>query len=136
MTNIIRNGFVGTVIGAVFAVIVFLIGDAMSGPLEVTPPGQSLRAVNVATVIGAVITGGVVGTILAAIASFLPRPRQIFRIACLVGLVGYAIPPFVQSELFSTGVWLNVMHIGAAVPIVGRLSPVLAERKGEPVPSD
>ncbi len=131
MTDIIRNGFVGTVIGAVFVSIVFFIGDAMSGPFVVTPPGQSdTVTLGVGNVVVATIMGGVVGTILAIVSSFLPRPRTIFRGLCLVGLLGYAIPPFMSSELFSTGVWLNVMHLGAAVPIVGRLAPGLPERRG------
>lgn len=131
MQDIIRNGVVGLVIGAVFASIVFFIGDAVSGPFEVTPIGQDETiTVAVPSVVFATIVGGIIGMVLAIVASFLPRPRQIFRGACLVGLVVLAVSAFGASEAFETGVWLNVMHVGAAVPIVGRLTEGLPERRG------
>ncbi len=132
MENIVRNGFVGLAIGAVFAAIVFFIGDAVSGPLEAEPVGE----ISIGPVVTNTIAGGIAGMIIAAIASRFGRPRQIFTVVCVVLLVVYAIPPFVQAETVETAVWLNVMHIGAAVPILGRLRPALPEIKGGPVADD
>jgi len=42
--------------------------------------------------------------------------------AAALGLVSYGILAFVRAETASTALWLNAMHIGAAIPIVGTLS--------------
>ena len=38
-----------------------------------------------------------------------------------MGLTLYAILPFVAAEEVATAIWLNVMHLVAAAPIVGGL---------------
>ena len=123
MSNSLLRISLGAVIGAVvFVVITFLIGDAVSGPLMVTPAGAdqpeelAIGAPIVATVIGALVGIG-----LAALVKQFGWSASIFGLICLVGLVAYGALAFSAGEHFADGVWLNAMHLAAAIPIVGLL---------------
>ena len=118
------------IIGAIVAVvIVYLIADAASGPLMATGPGGDLEEVPVAGAIVAVIIGGLVGVALAFLVRNRDRAVQTYVGICLVALVLYGIFAFVQADDLATGIWLNIMHIVAAVAIVGMLTRWLQTRE-------
>ena len=48
--------------------------------------------------------------------------RITFVVICVVGLVLYGIVPFTAAEETATAVWLNLMHLAVALPIVGGLA--------------
>ena len=48
-----------------------------------------------------------------------------FLAVSLLGLTLYGILAFVRAEETYTAIWLNAMHIAAAVPIVGGLMRLL-----------
>lgn len=113
----------GTV-GALIAVaITYLIGDAISGPLMVTPPGgDAPEEVLLGAALFATVVGAVAGLVLAALSKrFLSNPASAFVGICVLGLVAYGAMTFAAGEDLATGLWLNVMHVAAALPIVGLL---------------
>lgn len=123
----LKAGILGT-IGAVIAVLItFLIADAASGPLLVTAAGADVP--EEAPLSGALlftVVGGVIGVGVAALCKrFLGNPVPAFLGICVVGLIIFGIFPFTVAEEVATGVWLNVMHIAAAIPIVGLLAKEL-----------
>lgn len=126
--TLLKASLFGT-IGALAAVAVtFLIGDAVSGPLMATSPGADAPE---PVLIGAALAGTAVGAVagigLAALCKrFLAKPAPVFVGICVVGLIAYGAFSFAASETVSAGVWLNVMHIAAAVPIVGALLQTLS----------
>lgn len=116
------------VIGAVVAVaITLLIADAVSGPLLVTAAGTDVA--EEAPLAGAImftVLGGVIGLGIAALAKrFLGNPVPAFLGICIVGLIVFGIFPFTAAEETATAIWLNVMHVVAAIPIVGLLTQAL-----------
>lgn len=118
----VRAGLIGTVAAVVAVIVVFLIADAASGPLRVTPPGgDAVEDLAIGQAIVATLVGGVVGTGLAALLRRFGRSATAFLAVCVVGLALYAIAPFTAAEETATAIWLNVMHLAAAVPIVGLL---------------
>jgi len=109
--------------------IVFLIAQAATENLSVTPPGgDAVRDVGLGDALFFTVVGGIVGTALAwAMNRFLARPRMAFLVTCLVGLGLYGIVPFAAAEETATGVWLNLMHLAVAVPVVGGLAMYLPD---------
>jgi hypothetical protein len=57
----------------------------------------------------------------------LGRTRATLVAVAIVALALSGIVPFTAAEATSTAVWLNVMHVAAAVPIVGLLARSLPE---------
>ncbi len=77
------------------------------------------------------VAGGLDGLGLAAAGRrFLSNPATAFLGICVVGLVLCAIVRFTAAEEVSTGIWLNAMHIAAAVPIFGGLIRELQASSG------
>jgi hypothetical protein len=122
---------VGTVVGLVLVAIVYSIAQVADADLRVTGPGvETPEEVPIANALFFTAVGGVVGLVLASLANrFTARPRVTFLAVCLVLLVLDGIAPFASSEEVSTGIWLNAMHLSAAVPIVGSLLWVLPDRR-------
>lgn len=107
----------------VLVLVSFLIADAVSGPLLVTQPGSDTPdEVPLAAAMIFTALGGGVGIGLSLIAKRLRRPRSIFAAVAITALVLYGIVPFTAAEETSTAIWLNVMHVAAAVPIIGLLA--------------
>lgn len=123
----LKAGILGT-IGAVIAVaITYFIADAASGPLLVTQNDLTEEAPLAGALLFTAL-GGVLGLGIAALAKrFLGNPVPAFLGICLVGLIAFAIFPFTVAEETATAIWLNVMHIAAAIPIVGLLTQSLQQ---------
>jgi hypothetical protein len=132
-TSLVRAAVTGTVIALVLVAIVYAIARGADADLRVTGPGQDTpEAVPIASALIVTALGGVVGWILAFLARrFTPRPNITFLVVCLVLLVLDGITPFTASDKVSTGLWLNAMHLAAAVPIVGSLFRALPSRRSQ-----
>ncbi len=128
-TAIVKNGLIGMIVALVLVLVTYLVADAASGPLVVTQPGSDTPA---AVPLGAALVftmlGGAAGIGLASIVNRLGRPRSTFVAVALVALALYGIMPFAAAEQVSTAVWLNVMHVAAALPIVGLLARAFPDR--------
>ena len=123
MRGLIRAAVVGTVVALIAVAIVYGIAMAVDADLRVTGPGADTpEKVPIATALVITALGGVMGWVLAVLARrFTSRPAMVFLGVCLVLLVLDGITPFTASDTASTGIWLNVMHLAAAGPIVGSL---------------
>ncbi|MEM7339256.1 MAG: DUF6069 family protein [Actinomycetota bacterium] len=129
-TSLLQSSAIGIVAGIIGTTIVWFIGDAVSGPLMANGPDGELTDVLAAAPGFATLIAGLVGVLVA----FLIRNRgnavQLFTIITVVVLVLYGIWAFSQAENFATGLWLNVMHIVAAVCITGMLTRWMQARQG------
>lgn len=127
--SLVQSAAAGIVAAVVAVVVVFFIADAASGPLMANDPSGELAEVAVGAAVVAVIIGGLVGTLIAFLVKNLSQAAQVFLGICAVGLVLYGIFALIQADDIATGVWLNVMHIAAAIPIVGMLTRWLQGRR-------
>ena len=127
----LKAGVFGTIAGLVAVAITFFVADAASGPLLATQPGGDvLEEIPIGGALFGVLFGGLFGTgLAAAMQRFMGNAVPAFVGFCIVGLIGYGAFSFSAADEISTGIWLNVMHIVAAVPIVGGL--VRAMKPGE-----
>ena len=127
-----RQGGIGIAVAVVLVLVTYLIADAASGPLLVTQPGSDTpEEVPVGAVLVFTVLGGAIGTGLALVANRFRRPRTTFVTAAGVALLLYGIMPFTAAEATSTAIWLNAMHLAAAVPIIGLLARSLASQRSE-----
>ena len=127
--SLLRRAATGIVIAVGAVVITFFIADLISGPLMATQPGaDAAEEVPVAGAAIGTIFGGLVGMVLAFAASRIAWSTVVFVGVCLVALVLYGLFAWSAADTQSTGVWLNVMHLAAAVPIMGQLIRWLGEQ--------
>ena len=141
LTDLKRPTIVGTAIrstvAAVVAVtVVFSIAKASGDDLIVGPEfgsGEPKELKLWVALIATVIVGGFLGSALAWLTQrFTRQPRVAFLIVGALGLIGYGILAAVRSEATSTALWLNAMHLAAAIPIVGALAYALnPQRQGK-----
>lgn len=126
--TISRAGVFGVAAALVAVAVVFFVAKASGDRLSVSPEFGSgpPEELGLFVALMATVSGGLVGMAFAWLARrFTPRPMLAFLIMCAVGLVGYGIVAFVRSETTSTALWLNGMHLAAAIPIVGLLAYAL-----------
>ena len=122
--SLVRSGGMVIVAAMVFVTIAYLIADAATGGLWVTPMGgDTPEEIPLGVALFMTVIGGLVGTGFAFVARrFAPRPRVTFVVVCGVALVLFGLMPLTAAEETATGVWLNVVHLSAALPIVGGLA--------------
>lgn len=125
--GLLRTAGMALVAALVAVTIVFLIAQAATDNLLVTPPGSdAVREVGIGDALFSSVVGGIIATALAfAMGRFPARPRMTFLVVCVAGLGLYGIVPFAAAEESATGVWLNLMHLSVAIPIVGGLAMYL-----------
>lgn len=127
----LKSTLAGTVAAVIGVAITVVIADAVSGPLMVTSPGADApEELALGAAIAGTVTGAIAGLTLAALcARFLAsKAAAVFLGICLVGLVAYGLFSFSATEEVVGGVWLNVMHVVAAIPIVGLLYQQIGKR--------
>ena len=116
----------------VLVTIVYFIADAATDNLLVDRPGSDEpQDVGLAVVLVNTVLGTVVGLGLAmTINRLAPAPRATFIVVSAIGLVFYGLLPFEAAEETSTAIWLNVMHIAVAIPVVGSFAAYLPAARG------
>ncbi len=136
--TVLKAGVMGIAAALPLVLVVYLLADAVSGPLLVTQPGADVaEEVPLGAALGFTALGGVVGIGLALVVARRWSASTFVKI-CVVALVVYAVMPFVSAEEVAAAIWLNVMHAVAAVPIVGLLGRAIEQQQegdGSPVPA-
>lgn len=123
----------GTAIALGLVLIVYVVADAVSGPLLVTQPGSDdITEIALGAVVAFTVLGGAVGLGLALVVNWRSWPPSTFIAVCIAALALYAIVPFTAAEQTSTAIWLNAMHLAAAAPIIGLLARSLADERNQP----
>ena len=122
-TSTTRAGGMAIAVALLLVLVFYLIADAVSGPLLVTQPGSDTPdEVPLGAALVFTVLGGGVGIVLSLIANRLRRPRFMFAAVSVAALVLYGILPFTAADEASTAIWLNVMHVAAAVHIIGLIA--------------
>jgi peptidoglycan/LPS O-acetylase OafA/YrhL len=130
---LVKAAAFGTAIALGLVLIVYLVADAVSGPLLVTQPGSDeITEIALGTVVAFTVLGGAVGLGLALVVNRRSWPPSTFVAVCIAALALYAIVPFIAAEQTSTAIWLNAMHLAAAAPIIGLLARSLADERNQP----
>lgn len=108
----------GTGIAVALVAAAFSLAEAVGGPLIVTGAG----AITLGDLIGFALFGGTVGAALAHVVERIARrPRMTFVAVTVIALAGYAAVPFKEAGSAHTAIWLNILHLVVAVPVVGTL---------------
>ena len=128
MKTLLRSAGRGLAGALLFVTVVWVVADASSGPLLAEDPDGVLAEVPLAGALIATVIGGVIGALLAYVLRSRPgAPRRFINI-CATLLVLYGVFAFVQAEDLVTGIWLNVMHLAAAAPIIDQMTRWLRAR--------
>ena len=123
--NIVKVTAAATTLAVALVLVVYLLADATGNDLLVAPEfgSKPAKKLELVVALAATVAGGVAGGTLAWLCERLaPKLPVAFVTVCVALLVGYGVLAFARAEENSTAVWLNVMHISAAVPIVGLLA--------------
>ncbi len=122
MTTLLRNAGKGMAGALLFVTVVWIVADTSSGPLLAEDPDGVLAEVALGGALVATVIGGMLGTLMAFVLRGRPGAPRRFMNICATMLVLYGVFAFVQAEDLVTGVWLNVMHLAAAAPILDQLT--------------
>ena len=123
----------GTAIALGLVLIVYVVADAVSGPLLVTQPSSDeITEIALGAVVAFTVLGGAVGLGLALVVNRRGWPPSTFIAVCIAALALYAIVPFTAAEQTSTAIWLNAMHLAAAAPIISLLARSLTDERNQP----
>ena len=119
------------VVGAAAVVVVSFVAKLTGNDLLVAPEfgsGDPEALELWMAVLATLLLGGLVGPVLAAVLALgvTPRPGLTFLALSAAGLVAYGILAFIRTDEASTTIWLNAMHVAAAIPSVGALTAVLS----------
>lgn len=129
--RLVRAASMATVMAIVLVTIVLLFARAFSGDLLVDTPGSDeLQEITVGAAMFSTVLGGIVGAAIAAtVWRFARRPRLTFLAVTIVLSILYSIVPFRAADDSAAALWLVVMHVVVAVPVIGALTRELpAER--------
>lgn len=137
MPDTADGGLALTVVLAGIAALVLVTGvyslaDAATDGLLVKAPGSDeLQVVSLSVALVYTIVGTLVGLGLAmTINRFSPLPRATFIVVSVVAVILYGLLPFDAAEETSTAIWLNMMHLAVAIPVVGSLAAYLPKARG------
>ena len=126
---LLRAFAAGLLAAVVLALAVYAVARGVGDPMTVTPPGQATQQVPVGAVIGATLMGALAGLGLALLARLTPRPRLLFLVVTVVGLVLSFASPLSSAQQTSTAWWLNLMHVVVFAAVVLPLARLLPDRK-------
>jgi hypothetical protein len=125
-------GLAAALVAAATSVLVYLAARAAGVPMELTEVFEDhyarMPVMNMAW--GALLEGGVAGTVLAAACRrWARRPRSVFVALAMVGLVAsFALPIFSDAST-ATKVVLSISHVVVAAIIVPALAFALPDQR-------
>lgn len=105
----------GAAMGA--GVSTFGVARWLNGPLWISGP-NGVTAVPVGAVILASLVGVVGTVVLVRVASRARRPRRVFLMLVGAGLLISSLPPIQAATSASTTLWLLLLHIAVAAPLI------------------
>jgi hypothetical protein len=129
--SLLRPVLLAVVAAAVAAAVTHLLFGALGADYVVEPPGQARTTVSLGLAAGvaafAALVGGAV-TVLVARRS--RRPERVVVGLAVLGLLLFAVNPFLAAEQGLTIVALEVMHLAVAGAFVAVLLPALRRSPG------
>ncbi|MEM9467804.1 MAG: DUF6069 family protein [Actinomycetota bacterium] len=128
MKTLMRAAANGIVTAVVFVVAVYFVADAASGPLLVEGSNGGLAEARLVGAVVFTILGGLISAGIAYLLRTRPRAELRFINICAGFLIVSGAWAFSQAHDLTTGIWLNVMHLAAAAPIIDQLRRWLRSR--------
>ncbi|MEM9200742.1 MAG: DUF6069 family protein [Actinomycetota bacterium] len=121
MNTLLRASGIGTAGAVVFVLAVWNVANVASGSILVEQGDLDLAEVRLLGALVAAVVAGVLGTVVAFVLN--GRPRADLRFLNISGVVliltgAYA---FSRASDITSGIWLNLMHLAVAAPIVDQL---------------
>jgi prolipoprotein diacylglyceryltransferase len=120
-TTLIKAAGRGILAAIAFVIATWVVADTSSGPLLVENPDGGLAQARLLAAVVFTVIGGIIGTGIAYVLRNRERGDLRFLNICLGFLIVYGAWAFNQAEDITTGIWLNVMHLAAAAPIIDQL---------------
>ncbi len=119
--KVVLSGIIGGVIAAIINVIIYFIAQKLNGgPLLVTLPKtiepQPLPIF--AVIIFSIVPGLVAGLIYGFLNRFINKARLVFLIIAVLVFAGFFFGPLTAASTFVVLYALELMHLGAAIPII------------------
>lgn len=122
-TNL-KNGLIGGVLAAAISLVLFFIGNALVGPIEVAlQPGAPVAPLPWFMIIGATLVPALVGAlVLTGLQRFTGNGTRIFQIVAGVIALVSLFPAITQVGSTGAAVILALLHLVAAGSIVWALT--------------
>ncbi|MEM7326569.1 MAG: hypothetical protein AAF531_26015 [Actinomycetota bacterium] len=120
--SLLLVGTAGVIGGVLLAIVTTFAADAVSGPIRVEAFGDPLAEIALSDVILYTALGGVLAMAGALGVRRIPAGLSAFLVLSVLVLIGAGVLSLVAAETTSAGLWLNVIHLAAAGPIVAALS--------------
>jgi hypothetical protein len=120
----VQAGLIGGVIGAVITLVLYFIGNAVNGsPMSVDAPGAApIQNLPIYAVVSlSVIPGLVAGLLYGILRRFTGSAKNIFLVIAVIVFALFIFGPIGAAQSNVTMWILQLMHVGAAVPIVTML---------------
>ena len=120
----LKNGLLGGGIAAVLSLVLFFIGDAVAGPIEVAlQPGAPLAPLPWIAVVMATLVPAIVGALLlSGLQRTMANGTRIFQITAVVITLLSLFPAITQAGSTGAAVLLSLLHFVAAGAIVWALT--------------
>ncbi len=131
----IKRWLLGLVVAIVAAYVVYGVARATGEEIVVAAGGGEPVAVPPVAIAFATIVGAVGALLVALLLRRVAKPRQTFLIVAVVVLVLSFIQPFTATDTVAAGIWLCVMHVAVAVPLMYFLGQALPVTKKDRAPS-
>jgi biotin transporter BioY len=130
-------GLVAASTAAIAAVVIYVLARAFGVPMELTEVFEDhfarMPILNMAW--GALLDGGLAGTVLAAVCRrWTRRPRRTFLVLVTVGFVGSFVLPIFSDASTATKVVLSISHVvvaGIIVPALALALPSETRRRSD-----
>ena len=122
-TNL-KNGLTGGGLAALSSLVLFFIGNAVAGPIEVAQqPGAPAMPLPWFMIIVATLLPGIVGALLlTGLQRFMGNGERIFQITALVVTLLSLFPALTQAGSTAASIILVLLHFVAAGAIVWALT--------------
>ena len=127
--QLLTRAVAATAVAVVVVTVLFLAVPALTVDVS-GAEGSTAEVVPLADVLMATAFGSLGAVVLAAVLRRVSRrPRSTFVVICAVSLTLYGLVPAVAADTVDSAIWLNVLHLGVALPLVIGLLPCLPRRR-------
>ena len=127
----LRPGLLAVLAAAVAAAPTHVVFGAAGADYVVEPPGQARTTVGLAQAAASAAFAAAIGVAVTALAARrVHRPGRVVVGLALLGLVLFAVNPFLAAEQGLTVVALEVMHVAVAGAFVAVLLPFARRSSG------
>ena len=131
MSNVsyLRNAFIGLIAAAVSVGLITLLANAVSPTLYASGFGSAAAEITAGMAMGATLTNGVVAFLVGYVFVRKAWNARAWYVLSGVVMIVTGINSFVGATTTETAIWLNVMHVAAAIAIVPAVAVLLPSRK-------